>query len=132
MAHYSLRNATDQNMLETSQSMSRCNDQIDIVIFCKSADIRGWRAIRKRRLKFYAFEVYRAHELSHVALGSFASSLLQGGNVVDGSAFARIDVSEIRSVQQNDPGPKFIGETQLRTGDLPASNRKNLPARESC
>jgi hypothetical protein len=88
VAHYFLRNAPDQNVLETSQSMSRCNDQIDIVIFCKSANIQGWRAIRKRRLKFYASEVYRPHELSHVALGIFASSLLQGGNVVDGGAFA--------------------------------------------
>ena len=88
MAHDVFRDAPDQYMFETSQSMSRCNDQIDIVVFCKGADIQDGRAIRKRRLKFYAPEVYRPHQLSHLALGIFASNLLQGGNVVECSAFA--------------------------------------------
>ena len=74
-------------MLETGQPVRRGDDQIDVVLFCEGANIQRWRAIRKRRLKFYASKAYRPHELSHLALGIFASSLLQGGNVVEGSAF---------------------------------------------
>jgi hypothetical protein len=39
MAHDMFRDAPDQYMFETGQSMSRCNDQIDIVVFGKGADI---------------------------------------------------------------------------------------------
>ena len=57
MAHDMFRDAPDQYMFETRQSMSRCNDQIDIVVFGKGADIQDWRAIRKLRLKSYAPKV---------------------------------------------------------------------------
>ena len=40
----------------------------------------------------------------------FLAAFCKAGNVVDGSAFTRIDVSEIRGVQQNDLGPEFIRE----------------------
>ena len=88
MSDHVLRNAPDQYMFQTRQSMSRCNDQIDIVIFCKSTDIQYRRAFRKDRLKLDATEVYRLHKPSHFALGIFPGGLLQTGNVVDGSAFA--------------------------------------------
>jgi hypothetical protein len=39
MSHYLLRDAPDQDMFETSESMRRRDDQIDIVIFCEGADI---------------------------------------------------------------------------------------------
>ena len=76
MSHDVLCDTPDQDMFETGQSVCRCNDQIDIVVFCKGADIQDRRAIRKRRLEFYASKLYRPHELSHLALGIFASSLL--------------------------------------------------------
>src|ERR1700693_1555009 len=86
MAHHVFRDAPHQYMFETSQSVRRCNNQIDIVIFCERADIQDWRAFREDRLKFYASEVYRPHELPHFALGSFPSSLLQTGYVIQSSA----------------------------------------------
>src|SRR6516225_5338009 len=96
MPHDFLCDAPDQYMLEPGQPVRRCDDQIDIVMFCKSADIQCRRAFRKRRRKFDASKVYRTHEISHFALGMFASSLLQAGNVIESGAFARIDVPEVR------------------------------------
>jgi hypothetical protein len=80
------------------------------VIFCEGADVQHRRPFREDRIIFYASEVHRPDELAHFALGSFLGSLLQAGNIVDRSALARIDVSEISGVQQNDLGPKFIRE----------------------
>ena len=80
------------------------------MILCKGADIDDRRSIGKRRFKFDCSEVHRPHELAHFALSSLPGSLLQARNVVDSSAFTRIDVSEISGVQQNELGPKFIRE----------------------
>ena len=66
--------------------------------------------MRKRHFILNASKVHRPHELVHFALGNFPGSLLQAGNVVDTSAITRINVSEIRGVQQNDLGAEFIGE----------------------
>src|SRR5450759_671974 len=111
VSHYLLRDAPDQYMFQTGQPVRRGDDQIDIVLFRKGANIYGRRATGKDRVKFCASELYRPHKLSHLAVGIFAGSLLQGGNVIEGSALARIDVSEISGMQQNDPVSKFIGES---------------------
>ena len=110
MSHYLLSDTPNQNMRETGESMRGSNDQIDIVIFCKGADIQHRRAFRKDRFIFDGSEVHRSDELAHFALGSFPGSLLQAGNVVNSCALARVDASEIRGVQQNDPRTKFIGK----------------------
>ena len=99
VADHPLRDAADQHMLETRQPVRGCNDQIDIVIFCKGADINNRRSIRKHRFKFDGSEVHGPHELGHFSLSSFPSSLLQAGNVVERGAFTRIDVTEICGVQ---------------------------------
>jgi hypothetical protein len=110
VSHDVLRDAPDQDVFETRQPMRGRNDQVDIVIFCKGADINDRRSIRKRRFKFDGSEVHGPDELSHFALGSFPSSLLQAENIVDSCALARIDVSEIRGVHHNDLRAEFTGE----------------------
>src|SRR6266545_2390354 len=82
MSHYLLCNAPDQHMFQTGEPVRRCNDQLDVVVFCKSADIQNRGAFSKDRLKFCAPKVYTAHNLSHLLLRIFASSLLQGANVI--------------------------------------------------
>ena len=81
-----------------------------MVIFCKSADIQHRRAFRENSLIFYVSETYLAHELSHFAFGSFPGSPLQAGDIVNSRAFNRIDVSEIRGVQQNDLRPNSFAK----------------------
>jgi hypothetical protein len=77
MAHDILRDAPDQYMFETSQSMSRRNDQIDVVVFCKSADIKtGEPSVNT--VSNFTPPVYRPHQLSHLALGIFASDCKPG------------------------------------------------------
>ena len=110
MSHDFLCDAPDQYVFKTSQSMCRCNDQIDIVSFAKAQISMSRRAIRKRRLKFHASEFYRPHELRMWRSAFLRAAFCKARNVVEGGAFARIDVSEICRVQQNDPGPKFIRE----------------------
>ena len=90
--------------------MSRCNDQTDIAVFCKGANIQDWRAIGKDGFKFYAPEVCGAHQLSHLLLGAFTNSLLQPANIIEDHAVTGIGVTEIRDMEQNDPGPKFVSE----------------------
>ncbi len=124
MTHDLLRDAPNQYVSETSQPMCRRNDQIDMVIFCKSADIQHRRAFRENRLIFYVSETYLAHELSHFAFGSFPGSPLQAGDIVNSSAFNRIDVSEIRGVQQNDLRPKFLREADRIPNTFPRATRK--------
>jgi hypothetical protein len=68
--------------------MRRCNDQIDVMVFCKVTDIQNWRGFGKNRLKFYFSNLYCPDKLPHLALGAFASSLLQPGNVIEGSTLA--------------------------------------------
>ena len=110
MSYHLLGDTPNQNMRETGEPVRGCNDQIDIMNFCKGADINDRRSIGKRRFKFDGPEVQGAHEIAHSAFGSLAGSLLHTGNVVEGSAFCGIDVSEIRRMQQNDLGPEFIRE----------------------
>src|SRR5262245_61068121 len=90
--------------------MCRRDDKIDVVVFCKVTDIKNWRTFGKDRLKFDASKLYRPDKFSHLALGIFARGLLQAGNVVQWSTLGRIDVPEVRGVQQNDPATKFICE----------------------
>src|SRR5262249_5477941 len=80
------------------------------MIFSKGADIQYWRAFSENRVMFHGSEIDGPDELSHFALGSFPSSLLQGVNIVNGSALARIDVSKVRGVNQNDLRAEFAGE----------------------
>ena len=110
MSHHLLGDTPNQHVGETGEPVRRRNNQIDVVIFRKSADIQYRRAFRENCLKFYAAKVHGPDELSHFALGTLPGSLLQGWNIIERSAFRGIDVSDIRGVQQNDLGPKFIRE----------------------
>ena len=88
MPHHFLCYAPNHYMFEPGQAVRRCDDQVDIVMFCKRADIQCRRAFRKRRPEFDASELQRPNKLLHLALSRFQSSLLQAGNVVEGSAFS--------------------------------------------
>ncbi len=124
MSHHTFRDTADQYMCESCPTMRRRNDQVDIVVFYKRADIQHRRAIGKNRLKFCAPEVNCAYQFPHLTLGTFASRLLQAPNVVERHAVARIDVSEICRMEQNDHGPKFIGKPNRVPQAVPRAIRK--------
>ena len=118
-------------MLETGQAVRRCNDKIDVAVFCKVTDIQDWRGLGKDDLKFYSSKLCRPDKLLHLALGFFASSLLQAGNVIQGRAFGlnRCTRGKWHSAKRS----RLLIHSRIRwhTGDLPASNRRNPPGRES-
>ena len=76
ISHHVFCNAPDYHVLPPGLPMRRGDDQIDILVSCKGANIQERRAIRTDRLKFYASEFYLPHKLSHLVLGIFASGLL--------------------------------------------------------
>ena len=119
MSYHLLGDTPNQNMCEAGESVRCRNDEIDTVILCKGADINNRRPIRKYRCKFDGAEVHRSHKLAHFALSSFPSSFLQAGNIVKGSAFCGIDVSEISGMQQNDLRTKLVRERNRVTKTFP-------------
>ncbi len=74
-------------MLETGQPVRPGDDKIDVVVFCKVADIQNGRCLSKDGFKFYSAKLCRPDKLLHLSLGAFASSLLQAGDVIEGCAF---------------------------------------------
>ena len=110
MSYHLLRDASDEYMLQTGQSVRRCDNQVDVVIFCDVANVHDRRTLGKNCLKFCGSEVHRADKFLHLALGIFTSGLLQAANVVDGRAVTRINVSEPCGMEQNHLGPKLIGK----------------------
>ncbi len=55
---------------------------------------------------------------------AFLAAFCKAANVVESSAFYRIDVSEIRGVQQNDLRPEFIRERDRVEKTFPRATGK--------